>query len=229
MARRLYELCGRDPALVFSPYCWRSRMALAHKGIDFVSVPWRFTEVEKLAFAKHDKVPVLVDGTVVVPDSWAIAQHLDAAYPETPAILHGRPASYRFITAWTDAVVSAGLVRLIVSDIPALLDEKDRAYFIASREKRFGKPLAEVTADREAQLPGFRASLQPLRMALKVQAYLGGEEPDYADYIVFGSFMWARCVSPLRILEADDAVHAWHERMLDLHGGVARSAPAVGA
>lgn len=229
MTRQLYELCGRDPKLVFSPFCWRSRMALAHKGLDFVSVPWRFTEGAKLAFAKHDKVPVLVDGATVVTDSWDIAQHLDAAYPETPAILHGRPASYRFITAWTDSVVSAGLVRLIVSDIPALLDDADRAYFIASREKRFGKSLAEVTADREARLLGFRASLQPLRMTLETQAYLGGEEPDYADYVVFGSFMWARCVSPLRILAADDAVHAWHERMLDLHGGVARNAPAVAA
>jgi len=227
MARQLYELCGRDPGLVFSPFCWRSRMALAHKGLDFESVPWRFTERDRLAFAKHDKVPVLVDGAAVVPDSWAIAEHLDAAYPETPAILHGRPASYRFITAWTDSVVSAGLVRLIVSDIPALLDKADRAYFIESREKRFGMTLAEVTADREAKLPAFRASLQPLRMVLKLQPYLGGEEPDYADYTVFGSFMWARCVSPLRLLEAGDAVQEWTERMLDLHGGVARSAPAV--
>ncbi len=228
MARQLYELCGRDPELVFSPYCWRARMALAHKGLGFTSIPWRFTEGANLDFAKHDKVPVLVDGAAVVPDSWAIAQHLDAAYPETPALLHGRPASYRFIAAWAESVISAGLARLIVSDIPALLDDADRAYFVESREQRFGRPLAQVTADREAQLPAFRASLQPLRMVVKTELYLGGEEPDYADYAVFGSFMWARCVSPLRVLAADDSVFAWQERMLDLHGGVARNAPAVG-
>ena len=50
MTRQLYELCGIDAARVFSPYCWRSRMALAHKRLSFESVPWRFTEGERLAF-----------------------------------------------------------------------------------------------------------------------------------------------------------------------------------
>jgi glutathione S-transferase len=229
MARQLFELCGRDPARVFSPYCWRSRMALAHKGLDFESIPWRFTETERLAFAQHDKVPVLVDGARAVADSWAIAQYLDEAYPEAPSLLHGRPAAYRFITSWTDAVVSAGLVRMIVADIVPLLDEPARGYFIASREKRFGMPLDQVTADREARLPEFRRSLHPLRMTVQVQPFLGGAAPDYADVIVFGSFMWARCVSPLALLEPTDAIFAWRERMLDLHGGMARATPGFTA
>ena len=29
----LYELAGADPARVFSPFCWRIRMALAAKGL----------------------------------------------------------------------------------------------------------------------------------------------------------------------------------------------------
>lgn len=227
--RQLYELCGTDPARVFSPFCWRSRMALALKGLDFESLPWRFTETERLAFAGHDKVPVLVDGDTVVPDSWAIAQYLDRAYPGTVSLLHGHPAAYRFVTAWTETILSGSIARLIVSDIPPLLDEKARAYFIASREKRFGKPLHEVTQGREARLPEFRSSLLPLRTALATQQFLGGSAPDYADCIVFGSFMWARSVSPLRLLEPDDAVHAWRERMLDLAGGAARSAPCFGA
>ena len=51
MARQLYELCGTDPARRFSPYCWRSRMALAHKGLEAEVVPWRFTDTAALAFA----------------------------------------------------------------------------------------------------------------------------------------------------------------------------------
>ena len=66
MARELYELVGSDPQRRFSPYCWRARMALAHKGLDATPVPWRFTETERLAFANHDKVPVLVDGETAV-------------------------------------------------------------------------------------------------------------------------------------------------------------------
>ncbi|MBW6396449.1 glutathione S-transferase family protein [Roseomonas sp. HJA6] len=225
MGLKLFELCGQDPVRVFSPFCWRSRMALTLKGLPFESVPWRFTETDRLAFAQHDKVPVLVDGDRAVPDSWAIAQYLDATYPGTPSLLHGNPEPYLFVAAWNDTVVQAGISRLIVSDIPPLLGEKELPYFMESREKRFGMPLAEVTADRDVKLPAYRASLQPMRQALKGRDFLGGAAPDYADCIVFGTFMWARVVSPLAVLEADDPIHAWRERMLDLAGGMARNAP----
>jgi glutathione S-transferase len=227
MARHLYELCGADPARIFSPYCWRSRLALAHKGLAFESIPWRFTETARLAFAKHDKVPVLVDGDAVVVDSWTIAQHLDAAHPDGPSLLHGRPEAYRFVAHWTDSVVSAGIARMIVSDIPALLDPVAQAYFIASREKRYGRALAEVTADRDSFVTEFRRSLYPLRRTVEAQPFLGGPEPDYADHIVFGSFMWARVVSRFALLAEDDAVAGWVERMLDLYGGLARATPAA--
>lgn len=227
MARKLFELCGKDADLLFSPYCWRSRMALAHKGLSFETEPWRFTETARLAFANSEKVPVLVDGDNVVADSWSIAQYLDKAYPDAPSLLHGRAASYRFVTHWNDATLLAGIARLIVSDIPALLQEEARPYFIASRTARFGMPLEEVTAGREARLPDFRKSLQPLRMTLSTQTYLGGEVQDYADYIVFGSFMWARCVSKLAILEPSDPVSDWMERMLDLYDGAGRRARTV--
>jgi glutathione S-transferase len=204
-------------------------MALAHKGLDFENMPWRFTETDRLAFAGHDKVPVLVDGAKVVADSWDIALHLDAAYPDRPSLMRGNPAPYRLVAAWNDAVVQAGIARLVVSDIPPLLGEADRAYFVTSREKRFGMPLAQVTADRATRLPAFREALHPLRMVVRGQAFLGGDTPDYADMIVFGSFMWARSVSDFALLEPGDAVHGWRERMLDLHGGMARQAPHFGA
>jgi glutathione S-transferase len=227
MTIRLYELCGSDPRRVFSPFCWRSRMALAHKGLAFDSVPWRFTETAALAFAKHDKVPVLMDGDAVVVESFDIARHLDAEYPAAPSLMHGAPEAYRFIGAWTDTVLHAGIAGLIVTDIPPLLDEADRTYFVTSREARYRKPLAEVTAGREDRLAPFRASLLPLRHALRGRDFLGGAAPDYADFTVFGGFMWARVVSPLDLLAPDDAVHAWRERMLGLFGGMARAVPAA--
>ncbi len=227
MAIQLYELCGTDPSRVFSPFCWRIRMALALKGIPFQSVPWRFTETDRLAFANHDKVPVLVDGDTVVVESWRIGQYLDEAYPATRKLIQGAPATYGFALAWSESVLFATASRLIVSDIPALLDEADRAYFVQSREARYGMTLAQVTADREARLPGFRASLQPMRRMLRDQPFFGGEAPDFADCAVFGGFMWARVVGPLELLAPDDAVHAWRERMLDQAGGMARGVPAA--
>jgi glutathione S-transferase len=39
--------------------------------------------------------------------------------------------------------------------------------------------------------------------------------------------MWARVASPLTLLEADDPIHAWRERMLDLFDGMGRKAKAA--
>ena len=226
MPRQLFELVGADPARRFSPYCWRIRMALAHKGLEADVVPWRFTETDRLAFAGTDNVPVLVDDDRVIHDSTPIAEYLDEAYSNAPSLFQGDIAARRFTLAWTNAVLHPAIVRLIVSDIPAVLYARGREYFIASREARFGMTLAQVTAGREEKLPKFHALLAPLRHVLAGQDYMGGAEPDYADYAVFGAFQWARCTSPFALLAADDAVHAWRERMLELFGGLAREVPA---
>ena len=94
-----------------------------------------------------------------------------------------------------------------------------------SREARFGKPLEEIMAGRDKAVEGFRKAIDPLRLTLKTQPYLGGEEPNYADYIVFGPFQWARVVCPFKLLAADDPVYAWRERLLDAFDGMARKSP----
>jgi glutathione S-transferase len=231
MTRVLYDLAGADPALRFSPYCWRAKLALAHKGLEVETRPWRFTDRDVIAFSGQGRVPVLVDGGRTVSDSWAIALHLEEAYPDRPS-LFGGPAAIavtRFLNNWADTTLHGGMIRLIVSDIAAIVHEKDRAYFHESRERRFGKPLEEVTAGREERVKAFRDTLLPLRHTLSGQPYLAGEQPAYADYIVFGSFQWARCVSAFELLAGDDAVAAWRERMLDRFDGLARRAPCAAA
>ena len=44
---KLYELVGRDPEKGFSPFAWRIKMALAHKGLSYESVPLHFTEIKE--------------------------------------------------------------------------------------------------------------------------------------------------------------------------------------
>ena len=114
---------------------------------------------------------------------------------------------------------------MILLDIYDHLMPEDQAYFRASREQRFGRTLEQVQAGREERLEGFTKSLQPLRITLGDAPFLGGEQPRYADYLAFGAFQWARVISPFRILEADDPVHAWFARCLDLHGGLGRKEP----
>src|SRR6266496_2879469 len=58
----LYDLAGAEPDRRFSPFCWRARMALAHKGLEVETVPWRFAEKDAIAFSGQGRVPVLIDG-----------------------------------------------------------------------------------------------------------------------------------------------------------------------
>jgi glutathione S-transferase len=227
MSLKLYELVGTDENRPFSPFVWRTRMALAHKGLSAQSIPWCFTEKEAIAPHKSDKVPVLLDGDKPVVDSWVIANHLEDTYPDRPSLFGGEGgrAMARMLNWWGDVTVVGGMFPLIVADIPGHLKPVDAAYFRKSREARFGKPLEEVTANRDKAVEGFRKSLDPLRLTLRTQPFLGGAAPNYADYIVFGPFQWARVVSPFRLLEASDPVYAWRERLLDAFDGMARKSP----
>ncbi len=230
MTRQLFELCGSDPARVFSPYCWRIRMALAHKGLDFKTVPWRFMQKDAIKQHASEKVPVLVDGDISVSDSWTIANYLEDKYPDRPSLFGGEGgrAMARMINSWSD--VSVGQISpLIIADIHNQLDPGDQDYFRRTREKNLGRALEEAGADREQRVEDLRKWLHPLRMTLRAQPYLGGAAPNYADYIAFGPFQWARVTSAFELLTPDDVLYAWREKLLDAFGGMARQSPAVTA
>ena len=221
----LYDLAGADPDLRFSPYCWRTRFALAHKALPVETVPWRFTDGEVIAFSGQGKVPVIKDEGKTLFDSWTIAQHLEDQVP-TPTLFGGPTgrAHAAFINAWADSVLVGGIARFIVRDLFDVIDPKDRDYFRSSREARFGQTLENVQTGRDDRLPAFRESLLPIRLVLKRQHWLGGAAPSYADYIIAGTLMWPHCVSQFELLETGDPVAVWFDRVLDLNGGVGRAA-----
>jgi glutathione S-transferase len=224
---RLYDLAGAEPDRRFSPYCWRIKMALAHKGLEVETIPWRFTDKDVIARAgDNGRVPVLVDGERWIDESGTIAGYLEETYPDRPSLFGGEAgrALTRFYQSWTDAVLHLALLRLVVLDIWHHVDPKDRDYFRKSREERLHAPLETVVADREARLPALRETLAPVRLTVRAQPFLGGERPLYADYIVFGAFQWARGISELKLLAADDPVAQWRGRMMELYGGLGAKA-----
>jgi glutathione S-transferase len=226
MGISLYELAGAEDERRFSPYCWRIRLALRHKGLPFDGIPWRFTEKDRIAFTGQGKVPVLTDGDRVVVDSWAIAAYLDETYADRPSLLGGPSGKgmARFITDWCDGVVLPAVFRLILADIPRHLHDKDVAYFRTSREQRVGMSLEAFCAERGPRLAEFGKLLAPFRQCLGRQPYLAGDAPAWPDYALQSAFQWARGVSPLHLLETDDPVFDWRERMLDAFDGEGRKA-----
>jgi glutathione S-transferase len=222
----LYELAAAEDDRRFSPYCWRARLALAHKELPVRGIPWRFCEKERIAPSGQGLVPVLVDNGRWVADSWTIANHLEDTYPDRRSLFGGAAgrALSRFYNDWAFSVLHPGLVRFALLDIWRHVAEKDKEYFRRSREARFGTTLEAYVADRDGHREGFRQSLTPLRLTLGAQPYLGGGGPLYADYIVFGAFQWVRAISDYKLLAPDDPVAAWRQRMLGLFDGLAEKA-----
>jgi glutathione S-transferase len=223
----LYDLVFQDDRRP-SPFCWRAKFALKHKGLTWRDEPVGFTEKEKIAFAKSQTVPVIHDGPTPVKDSWDIARHLDSAYPEKP--LFGPALNHaRFVAHWVDGAVHLALFPILVGDLFDRVRPVDQPYFKESRGKRLGTTdFAGFQAKaREKGVDNFRAVLEPARRVLKEQPFLSGEQAGYADYALGGAFLWARVATPLELLLPDDPVHPWRERMLDLFDGMGRKARAA--
>ena len=224
MTIRMYDLAGAEDGRRFSPFCWRIKMALSHKGVPFETIAWRFGEKSALEGVGSKTVPVIVDGATVVADSWKIALYLDEAYPGTVRLMdseqsRGAILAFKF---WVERTVQAGMLPVVILDLLGNIHPNDRAYFRESREKRFGKTLEAFGADPEGAIGRLRQALDPARALLSEQNFVGGRTPSFADDILFGAFQWGRCVSPKHLLATDDPIYRWRERMLDMHDGVGR-------
>jgi len=227
MTIRLFDLAGGDDRR-FSPYCWRAKMAIAHKGLAFEAVGVPFTGIPSILGGGQKTVPVLEDDGRVVADSFAIAAYLEEAYPDRPSLFGGPggEASARFVEAWAFTALHPTLLKLLVGEIHDLLAAEDQPYFRESRASRLGQPIEAFEDRGAARVEELRERLAPLRGMLRRQPFIGGDAPLYHDYIVFGSLQWQRVVSPVAVLAADDPVAEWHDRLLDLHGGLGRRAVA---
>lgn len=231
MTLRLYDLCGRDPSLRFSPYCWRTTMALAHKGLAAETIPTPFTKIAKVENGASPTVPIINDDGMVMRESFDIALYLDRAYPDRPGLFSDEAAvaSGRLVESWANTTINPILMRMMAKDIHDALGDADQTYFRTSREKRLGRSLEEHQTGIEANAPALAAALEPARRVFTSFDWLGGSAPSFADYVVFGSLMWLRSIVGRVPLAADDPVAAWVERCLDLNGGAARSAPTARA
>ncbi len=225
----LYELVGRDEGRPFSPHCWKVAFALAHKGLDFATVPTRFLDVPAIENGATRIVPLIRDGDRLISDSFEIALYLEQAYPERPTLFAGQGgvALSRFVERWSASTLHGFIGKALLLDIHDRLGEADQAYFRKSREARIGATLEAASRQRDERLEAFRASLAPLRGMVETQAFIGGETPLFADHIIAGALQWARVISPFRLLEASDPVAVWFERCLDLYDGLGRQVEAA--
>lgn len=225
MTITLYDLASADDRR-FSPYCWRTRMALAHKGIEHVTVGVGFSAIRRIADGHFRRVPVLdLDGEWI-DDSARIAHELERRFPEAP--LFPSPvarALSTFAEDWVGRLLTP-IGRIVVPDINERVVAEDHPYFEESRQRWLGMSFEAMRARRDRDVDEVRTALEPVRSVVGEQAFLCGSQPGYPDYQVFGLFQWARTICPVPLVSRDDPVRDWLERCLDLHDAVGRTSPA---
>jgi glutathione S-transferase len=203
-------------------------MALRHKHLAFSTQPVLQTDKAAIAFSGGKTVPVIRDSATVVRDSWQIAEYLEEAYPQGPSLFGGPTgkALCLFFNTWVDRSLMPLAFRGLACDAIHIQDPADQDHFRATIEKFTGGTPDSLKLEQAKTFERLRAALDPARASLKRQQFLGGSEPCYADYILFSMFQWARIVSPVPILPADDPLQAWFERILGLYDGYARNTQA---
>ena len=156
-----YDLVGRG-GIPFSSNCWRTTMALAHKGLRFERRPVRFCDIPTICGGTQKTVPAIEDGGRVVGDSWTIANHLEDAYPDRPSLFGD--ASNRALTRAHEFWIREQLFpishRMMVKDACDFLVPEDQAYFRAKLEGRFGDTLENLQAQRETANERLKAELR---------------------------------------------------------------------
>jgi glutathione S-transferase len=224
----LFEVSGEDPLLVFSPFCWRVRLALAHKGLKANFHAVSYVDKKQISFSEQDLLPVIRDGQTVLHDSFAIISYLDRQYPHATlgmGAVAGQRA--RMIDLIAHQELLFGLFRLLVLRILRLLPASDSTYFRNKHESVLGMTL-EAFADESTGIALVQRAIAPFETHLHSSLFFDGEEPGAVDILIGGFFFWA-WVLRLTPWVSSPGVSAWFDRMLDRYEsaiGPVRRAPS---
>jgi glutathione S-transferase len=216
-----------------SPFCLKARICLQVKEVPFrrVTVTVRRRR-ELLRLDPLGKVPVLVHGSDVVPDSSAIARYLETRYPR-PALIPIDPAARAYaalVEEWADEALYF-LVAAFKWLNPANRDAA-RANTVTELEAGVLRPfvarrLFRLVAKRyrvwgytAASLPvletRMRENLATLEALLAGKPYLLGRAPTLADIATFAQLTWMERYAEARLLDDVPEVRVWLARLSDV-------------
>ncbi len=184
----------------YSTFTWSARLALAEKGVAYDLESARLRTPEYGALHPYQRMPVLVHDGFVVYESLAVMQYVDEAF-DGPALRPATPAARARNQQWASAFVdyvAPHAVRGVL--IPRLV--------LAAR----GMPVDDASVHRAAAKA--RENLVPFERALAESAFLSGETPSFADWLL------APCIASGRQMTGADRfadylpnVEAWLGRI----------------
>lgn len=213
----LFELCGEDTDVRFSPFVWRIRLILENKGISFNSEPVTFLNKDAMAGSGFEKVPTIRHGDQWLTESFKIARYLDEQFPEKSIFKGASKTQALLLNNWVDRHLVAPIFPMIAADIVKVLGEEDYAFFRKSREAVLGRTLEEAAEGRHDARENLIADLASLESILAETTFFGGDEPDFLDLCILGSLMWPHVVSSFDPIEGSTALTDWRKRMIGVH------------
>lgn len=208
----LFERRGAN-GLCPSTVCWRVRIALAVKGLEYQRRPMRFVDADDFAAELGTRqVPVLVDGKKTIVGSDSIAAHLDQTRigPSVGPANDPGPS-----TDMLEADLGSRILPLAAQDMLSHLVPEDRDYYRSSREKRLGASFEALEAKRAAAELDLAFAIGRLDEALAARPYLAGDGPGWSDIVAFCFLFWIDHVSPRSMPELPDSVRAWYDERRD--------------
>jgi len=220
----LYDL-QLSSGCTISPFVWRTKYALAHKGFDVDIVPGGFTGIMERTGGRTERLPAILDDGKLVLDSMLIAEYLDETYPDRPMLFEGPSMKMlmKFLDTWLWRTAIGPWFTCYIQDYHDLSLPQDHAYVRETRERMLGgRKLEDVQAGREDRLPLVPPTLEPFRQLLRENPWLGGETPNFADYSALAVFLWTASVATTPPLTDDDPLRDWLDRGFDLYGGLGR-------
>jgi stringent starvation protein A len=165
------------------PYCARTRIALAEKGVEHETVQIDLDDRPSWIYEKNPlgRVPVLEDDAFILPESAVINEYLEERYPEPPL--------------WPADAAERAFGRLLVF-----------------RFDQLSKPYYALRREQEGARERLDAELAKLNAVLDAQPYLSGREYGLADIAYVPWIVRARDRMDVE-LRSFGALDGWLERL----------------
>jgi glutathione S-transferase len=165
------------------PYCARTRIALAEKGIAYETLEIDLTDRPQWLYEKNatGRVPVVEEDAWILPESSVIMEYLDERYPEPP-LLPADPADRALARVWI------------------------------FRHDDFTKPYYALRRGEEDAAERFDEQLAKLDAALERQPWLTGADYGLSDIAYVPWVLRARDMLGVS-LDEFPAVRSWLDRL----------------
>ncbi|KAF8515795.1 hypothetical protein BU17DRAFT_93211 [Hysterangium stoloniferum] len=233
----LFDISSFCKPQAWSPNTWKARLVLNYKQIPYKTVWVSFPDIEdtlkkfggnptgvkpnKGGKAPLYTLPAILDESgdtpVVIADSLAIAEYLDAKYPDRPILPKTGRALEQAFEQFFEIVPNKPIGRLMQGPTLQIQDARSKRYYAQTRWDRYNFKPSEISPEgpvRDGHWNEFEKGLDKLAEVLDTSGpdaewVAGGSEPTRADFIMTAWLLWIKIVSP----------DEWEAKVKPLNGG----------